>query len=411
MTIEVRPLGVLCNLGCEYCYQDPQRQAGNIGKLYDVELMKQALAEENGAFTLFGGEPLLLPERDLEELWAWGLAHFGKNSVQTNGTLIGDAHIAMFRKYKVDVGISIDGPGEMNALRAAGSRAATSEATACTEAAIERLCREGLPPSVIVTLHRLNAQPGKLEAMNDWFRRLDGIGVRSARLHILESESPAIRESYGLTAEENVAAFRNFAKLEARLAHLRFDLFCEMEKLLLADDESVSCLWAACDPYTTRAVRGIEGHGERSNCGRTNKEGIEFIKAEPPRFERALALYFTEQQLGGCSGCRFFLMCKGQCPGTAIDGDWRNRSEHCEVWKALFEFIESRLVVSGQAPLSAQTVRTEIEEAMIAAWARGSNPSLKSFMEKKGCQASTPGVRARSGGWASLFRRSRGRRG
>ncbi len=40
-------------------------------------------------------------------------------------------------------------------------------------------------------------------------------------------------------------------------------------------------------------------------------------------------------------------MCKGQCPGTAIDRDWRNRSEHCAVWKALFADLSrsgSRLV-------------------------------------------------------------------
>ncbi len=217
MTIEVRPLGVLCNLRCRYCYQHAQRQVGNIGGLYDLELMKRAVEEENGAFTVFGGEPLLLPECDLEALWQWGWERFGKNSVQTNGTLIGDAHVTMFRKYKVEVGISIDGAGEMNDLRTAGSLVLTREATAITEAAIERLCREGISPSIIVTLHRLNSRSDKLQAMNNWFRRLDAMGVRSVRLHVLESESREIREAYGLTADENIAAFRNFAALEESL--------------------------------------------------------------------------------------------------------------------------------------------------------------------------------------------------
>ena len=385
MTIELRPLGVLCNLKCTYCYQHPQRQAGNSGGLYDLDLMKRAAEEENGAFTLFGGEPLLLPVRDLETLWAWGCERYGKNSVQTNGTLIRDAHIALFRKYKVNVGISLDGPGELNDLRAAGSLDATRKATARTEAAIERLCREDIAPSVIVTLHRLNSRPGRLEAMNQWFRGLDAMGVRSVRLHVLESESRAIRDAYGLSAEENIAALRNFFALETSLRQLRFDVFREMEKLLLADDEGVSCLWAACDPYTTRAVRGIEGHGQRSNCGRTGKEGIHFVKAGSPRYERQLALYFTGQRWGGCAGCRFFLMCKGQCPGTAIDGDWRNRTEHCAVWKALFEAVEARLLSGGKAPLSLRPEREKIEAAMVAAWSGGSNPSLHRLVEKKEC--------------------------
>ncbi len=383
MTIELRPLGVLCNLQCRYCYQHPQRQAGNLSRLYDLEAMKRAAAEENGHFTLFGGEPLLLPLRDLEALWAWGLERYEKNSVQTNGTLIRDAHIALFRKYKVQVGISIDGPGERNDLRWVGSLEATRAATARTEAAIERLCREDLDPSVIVTLHSLNCRNGGLEEMNEWLRGLEAMGVRSARLHLLESESAAIREAYGLTTEESVAALRNFAALETTLAKLRFDLFREMEKLLLGDDDGVSCLWAACDPYTTRAVRGIEGHGQRSNCGRTDKEGIPFVKVSQPRYERQLALYHTEQRWGGCAGCRFFLMCKGQCPGTAIDGDWRNRSEHCEVWRSLFETLEARLMAEGKNPLSAQPEREKIEAEIVSAWARGSNPSLKSLMEKK----------------------------
>jgi uncharacterized protein len=78
MTIKVRPIGVLCNLSCKYCYQSPQRQAGNIDNSYDVELMKLAVQEEGGSFTLFGGEPLLLPEQDLEELLSWGFQQFGK---------------------------------------------------------------------------------------------------------------------------------------------------------------------------------------------------------------------------------------------------------------------------------------------------------------------------------------------
>ena len=93
MTVELRPLGVHCNIACQYCYQNPQRDAGNLGRRYDIDTMKRAILEEGGPFTLFGGEPLMLPEDDLEDLWAWGLEQFGHNSVQTNGTLINEAHV------------------------------------------------------------------------------------------------------------------------------------------------------------------------------------------------------------------------------------------------------------------------------------------------------------------------------
>src|SRR5689334_11407886 len=114
MTIELRPLGVTCNLSCRYCYQDSMRQTQPVRRAYDLEAMKRAVMADNHNFSLFGGEPLLLPKADLEELWKWGYERYGVNSVQTNATLIDDDHIEMFRKYRVRVGISIDGPSDLN---------------------------------------------------------------------------------------------------------------------------------------------------------------------------------------------------------------------------------------------------------------------------------------------------------
>jgi uncharacterized protein len=377
MGAELRPLGVNCNITCQYCYQNPQRDAGNLTRDYDLEAMKTAVARERGGFTLFGGEPLLLPEEDLRELWAWGLESFGHNNVQTNGTLISEIHIRMFREYRVHVGISVDGPTELNDVRWAGSLEKTRRATEKTQQAIERLCAEGMPPSLIVTLHRNNATRDKLPLMYEWFRQLESMGVRSARLHILEVENELIRGKYALPMHENIEALLGFAELEQELTSLRFDIFRDVEDLLDGRDGHAACVWRACDSYTTEAVRGIEGNGQSSNCGRTNKDGIDFIKAETPGFERYLALYHTPQEYGGCRGCRFFLMCKGQCPGTAIGGDWRNRTEHCEVWKTLFTHVEKSLLGREISPLSLLPIRQPLEEAMLKAWASGSNPLMQ----------------------------------
>jgi uncharacterized protein len=376
MGIELRPLGVNCNIGCQYCYQNPQRDAGNLTRSYDVEAMKAAIIREGGPFILFGGEPLLLPLADLEALWAWGLERFGQNGVQTNGTLITDEHMRLFKTYKVQVGISIDGPGALNDVRWAGTFDKTRDATARTEAAIERLCRAGMPPSLIVTLHHKNATDDKLPVMHEWFRQLDRLGVVNVRLHMLEVETALIRERYALSMPENIDALLSFAQLEQELAHLRFDVFKDLEQLLLADDNQTTCVWRACDPYTTAAVHGVEGQGQSSNCGRTNKDGVDFTKAAQPGYERYIALYHTPQTYGGCQGCRFFLVCKGQCPGTAVDGDWRNRTEHCEVWKKLFRSVEERLLDQGVFPISVQPNRVYLERAMLEAWAAGRNPTL-----------------------------------
>lgn len=369
-------MGVACNIQCQYCYQNPERDAGNVARSYDLDAMKAAVEREGGPFTLFGGEALLVPEADLEALWAWGFERYGSNSVQTNGVLINDAHLRMFRQYNVHVGISVDGPGELNDARWNGTLERTREATAKTEAAIERLCLVGMPPSLIITLHRGNATAEKLPAMHDWLRRLEAMGITSARLHVLEVDSEGVGSAYALSSEENLFAFSSFARLEDELTTLRLDLFEDMRNLLLGTDDYSTCVWNACDPYTTRAVRGVEGNGQSSNCGRTNKDGIDFVKAPVEGFERYLALYRTPHEHGGCGNCRFFLMCKGQCPGTAIDGDWRNRTEHCDLWKALFRQLEDRLLDEGRIPLSASPERPDIEAAFLQLWAQGQNASI-----------------------------------
>jgi uncharacterized protein len=167
-----------------------------------------------------------------------------------------------------------------------------------------------------------------------------------------------------------------FFELNQEIPSLYISLFSDMKNLLMGDDRHVSCIWTNCDPYTTRAVQGIEGQGQRSNCGRTNKDGVEFVKASTPGFERYIALYHTPQELAGCKDCRFFLMCKGQCPGTAIDNDWRNRSEHCAIWMSIFEMLETQLKEEGITPLSLSPRRLELERQAIDQWSAGRQLSI-----------------------------------
>ncbi len=392
MSIELRPLGVACNLRCSYCYQEPQRTSLKQRPLYDMDLMKAALDAKDEPFTLFGGEALLIPLSDLEELWSWGYARFGGSSVQTNGVLMSADHIALIRKYNVKVGISVDGPDELNDLRWHATLANTRVSTAKTHSAIRQLCELGLPPGLIVTLHRGNAAPNLLPRLGKWFVELERLGIRSVNLHLLESESAEIRAAYALTTEENIDALSFIWKLsDGPLSSLRIGLFDEMRQMLLANDRRTTCVWYGCDPYTTSAVQGVEGHGETSNCGRTNKDGVDFQKTSTPGFERYLSLYKTPQSCGGCGDCKFFLVCKGQCPGTAIENDWRNRSEHCLVWFAIYQRIEEQLLTEGLVSLSVHPSRKEIEEAALQLWAKGNQVSLHTICLERNVTFTTKG--------------------
>jgi uncharacterized protein len=381
MTVEVSPVGVNCNLRCTYCYQNAERDAGNLHRRYDLQKIKLAIESTGQPFTLFGGEILMMPMRDLESLLAWGFQRNGNNVLQTNGTLINDEHVDLFKRYRVHVGISIDGPGALNDLRSAGTLEKTRAATKRTEAAIDRLLNEGVSVALIVTLHGLNAAPDKLPALRDWFRHLDRRGARQARLHTLQVQGAA-EDRRPLTIDERIEAFLSLSSLEKELTTLRFDVFQEIRALLTGQDERVSCVWNACDPYDTQAVYGISGDGAVRNCARLHQDGVDFLKAASRGSERYLALYHTPRAHGGCQGCRFFLMCKGYCPGTAIDGDWRNRSSDCQVIERLFQHVEAYLAEDGVTPLSRHPERERLERAFVEAWAKGTTLTISRALKE-----------------------------
>lgn len=433
MTVELTPRGVQCNLACTYCYQHPMRDAGNIGAEvpYDFGKMFAALEQENAPFTVFGGEALLTPLPDLIRIWEWGYEKWKQNGVQTNGVLITPEHISAFRKYAVHVGFSLDGPDELNDSRWAGTVQRTREATRKSFENLRACIAAGVSTSVIITLYRGNAVGDRLPRLKQWILELDQMGCRGIRIHLLEVDNPEVAAKMQLTPEENITALRELVALEKMLTRtyniaefptresaehellklhkleypraaiwerkddqgavtayvlwhqgLELDILTDMRKLLRADDDSVTCTWNPCDPYTTSAVRGVDGQGNRSNCGRTNKDGIGRLKAEHHGYERQLALYHTPYENGGCKGCRFFLACKGQCPGTAVGGDWRNRTADCRVWFTLFQDLETEMMFAGEMPISLSAERAELEQTMLTLWERGQNMSLQQVLTR-----------------------------
>lgn len=325
MTIEYLPVGIACNLSCSYCYQDPMREAGNINVPRDWSKVKKVLEQLGSSFAVFGGEPLLAPIEHLEEVWRFGFERFGSNGIQTNGVLISDAHIDLFERYRVGVGISIDGPAGLNKARC------SDEETERVEVAIRKLVARNIIPSLIVTIHRANSD---LDTLLHW---LDGLAVQNVNFHNLEIDCG--REELALSEVESIEIFSVLYEW-SKTTTKRVEPFCDIKKLLTERHPNVSCVWNACDPLTTSAVQGVGPDGSRSNCGRTNKDGVNWVKADEAGMERTLLLYQTPQEYGGCKGCKYFAFCKGQCPGTAIDGDWRNRTRDCRLWYHLFQMIE-----------------------------------------------------------------------
>jgi len=117
----------LCNLDCSYCYL-PDRQKKRVFDLDLLPLLMQRILESPFAGPEFSlvwhaGEPLTLPTswydeatailyRSLEQFNAKGLDF--TQHVQTNATLINDAWCDCFRRNRIVVGISVDGPEDIH---------------------------------------------------------------------------------------------------------------------------------------------------------------------------------------------------------------------------------------------------------------------------------------------------------
>lgn len=355
MTVELKPMGVACNLACQYCYQARLREM-QVSQPYDLDKMLLIAASYKTKFSIFGGEPLLIPKADLERIFEVGLNLNDKlnrnaNSIQTNGTLIDDDHIAMFKQYKVGVGISIDGPQELNIPRK-GQDADLVMRNIC------KLREVGIAVSIISVLHHGNGL--RLDKFKEFGLRLLDEGVCNVNIHFMQRMPEAA--DIALTDDEEVAAFLDLAHWLEGQPRLRWNPFLEIKQLLAGDRQHALCHWNACDPYYTCAVIGIEADGHLSNCGRVAQLGINWVKPGTSGMERQIVLKQASQEHGGCKGCRFFVCCTGGCPGDGIDSDWRNRTSHCPTIKALMRYYEDLMLDASKMPITTTVTRLAVAD-------------------------------------------------
>ncbi len=115
-----------CNIDCQYCYL-PDRATARRMKPETLEQVFKALfaspfLADEVLVVWHAGEPLVLPigfyERAfrLQEKWNCQQVHIS-NAIQTNATLITQRWCQFFQDHNIHVGVSLDGPQEMNDAR------------------------------------------------------------------------------------------------------------------------------------------------------------------------------------------------------------------------------------------------------------------------------------------------------
>lgn len=112
----------LCNLRCKYC--NSWKDGNNQKMTFEVlcKSIKDTLSDNNTKIVNFvwhGGETLIMSQLFYEKA-IWLQNYYKKprhkiyNILQTNATLLNESWITFFKKYNFSLGVSLDGPPEIN---------------------------------------------------------------------------------------------------------------------------------------------------------------------------------------------------------------------------------------------------------------------------------------------------------
>jgi len=358
MTILLMPTHQ-CHNRCVYCFEDLEqvREFDDTDQL-DVQAMINTAKRMNntsrwGGSTMgmHGGECTHIDRHSFEALLKAMYEMTGESSIQTAGNYLQPWMVRVFKEYNTSVGISVDGPYELNTLRGPnpgdGNIRRTYQNT--IENWLKRLPREGVSTSAMVVLHTENVGTNeKLETLKDWLLQLRTWGVKAGRLNPMYAAS--WNKQYELSCDRLAYVYADL--FDFVIEHgLRWNPLREMVDALLGYGPS-PCTFTGCEyyPATTTAILP---DGSIGQCDRTFQEGRVLLVEErdesgiymrnpdgttTARKIRNEALSQTE-----CKDCRYWTICHGGCPAEALDDDWRRKSRFCEAYMATYDHIDMRL--------------------------------------------------------------------
>lgn len=355
-----------CNLGCTYCYENPDREMREewVSKEYDMDAIMDRLEDWKDRYPhetpgFHGGEPLLMKYDDMEELCQWIYENYGEGGhIQTNATMLSERHIELFAEYDWSVGVSCDGPGELNEHRIAyeGGDDVTRKHTKTTLENIKRLREADVSVGLIVVLHESNAGTDeKLDKLLEWMTEMGDIGVTGHYNPAIpyEDVQTDISLSPDRLKEVFIATWEWMQEEPDRVWNPMRDYVDNLLGLGLTD-----CVNNKCDVYNAGAAKIIMGNGETTGCGKTWSgvgDGGKFLQGESTdnefgeteeRYEmlkKTPGPHGDGADMGGCKGCDYWNVCTGGCPSSGINGDHRNRTIWCEAKYGLYERIENDL--------------------------------------------------------------------
>jgi len=298
---------------------------------------------------LHGGEPLLWNIKHLHKFMDIISKAGYRIAIQTNGSLITDKHIQLFRKYNVSVGVSIDGFPDIGYARGLYnergepliSKEVNERIVSNVLRNIEKLVKNGINVGVIIVLSKYNfGDDSKIDRLAEFIKYLRKIGVTSGRLNPVFGFGRI--EPYELSWKDLLYGYK-LLWYKIRDLGVSYSPYVDISKALLGNFRDVVCWFHGCGFFDS-FVWTITPYGTIAPCDRALGFGKIPLRADiynNPIANSKIRVYALLQT--ELKNSRNGHIHRGGCPSESPNGDWRHPSRFWRTWDELIEFMSEEI--------------------------------------------------------------------
>lgn len=341
-----------CNLKCIYC-SEGDKKAVTLKKemlfkaIDELPLLLDKINDKNITLLWHGGEPLSVGKEYLTEVMQYATEKLKnyhiKFLIQTNGTLIDDEWISIFCKFKVGIGISLDGYKELH-----DNNRLTKNGEATFDIIVknmQKLKNAGVNYGTLMVLN--TSSQINMEALTKCIEEYD--------LH------PKIHSviACGRASEvDSVAVYENYVELMKELyrycmesdRNIIIEPLNELMDTILGVDSVHECSFnGSCGV----SFICIYADGSAGFCGRAEHEKddftygsledknlLELYESVNAQRIRSRQQYLKEHD---CYGCNYWHLCHGGCAFEAVTatGSLYSKYVNCGMRKSLLDFLQT----------------------------------------------------------------------
>lgn len=189
-----------CNLRCSYCYVPDKDQATELMNMDIFKTFCEKLAAESRydwiRLLYHGGEPLLWGKENFIEsagIVDWlEKKHHKKlyKVIQSNGTLIDEEWVELFKKYDFHIGVSLDGPPSIHNL--------VRQRAEDTVRGIRLMQSAGQRVGILTVVGRHNID--RINEVMDYF--VNELGITSIKIHDVQALSYNNSDNLAINVDE-----------------------------------------------------------------------------------------------------------------------------------------------------------------------------------------------------------------